>query len=451
MAEKKVKTPLSEELRRYGYVFEMKKSMLMYLAAAGTAVALGCFFSLGAVEIAVLGIWIGAFLPFFVRNAYKNKYEQQRFSDAGIYMEQFLYSFQKSAKVLATLENMMQLFEEGPMREAVAKAREYILHTFQGEQVEQQALKIIEDEYPAHQIVTMHRFALQVEKNGGEYTQSILLMLEIRRMWTDRIYQLMNARKKQRFQIFLSIAASLLLCSMISLLSGSLGICIGEMPLTRVVTLSVLMADFYIFYRADRKLSAEILSEENEKDKDFLWQYRILRKEKRRDPIHVLQRRIAFRNVSRELEKEFPKWLMQVSLLLQSENVQVAIFRSYGDAPKILKPELKQMMKALEKHPADIAPYLNFLKDFPLPEVRSSMKMLYSLSEGTGGDASFQIADIIRRNQVMLDKAQKMKNEDALAGMYALFLAPQLTGGVKIVIDMLVLLVSYLGSYGLGG
>lgn len=79
------------------------------------------------------------------------------------------------------------------------------------------------------------------------------------------------------------------------------------------------------------------------------------------------------------------------------------------------------------------------------------MKMLYSLSEGTGGDASFQIADIIRRNQVMLDKAQKMKNEDALAGMYALFLAPQLTGGVKIVIDMLVLLVSYLGSYGLGG
>lgn len=83
MAEKKVKTPLSEELRRYGYVFEMKKSMLMYLAAAGTAVALGCFFSLGAVEIAVLGIWIGAFLPFFVRNAYKNKYEQQRFSDAG--------------------------------------------------------------------------------------------------------------------------------------------------------------------------------------------------------------------------------------------------------------------------------------------------------------------------------------------------------------------------------
>lgn len=448
MAKKKVKAPLSEELRRYGYVFGMKKSMLIYLAAAGVAVTLGNFFSLGAAGIAVLAVWIGVLLPFFVRNVYKNKYEQQRFSDAGIYMEQFLYSFQKSGKVLATLEDMMQLFGEGQMRTTVTKAREHILHTFEGEQVEQQALKIIEKEYPAHQIVTMHRFALQVEKNGGEYAQSILLMLETRRMWADRIYQLMNARKKQRFQIFLSIAASLLLCSMISLLSGSLDISIGEVTLSRAVTMAVLMTDFYIFYRADKKLSAEVLSEENEKDRDLIRQYWILKKEQRKDPVHLLQRRIAFRNVSREMEKEFPKWLMQVSLLLQSENVQVAIFRSYDDAPKILKPELKRMIEALKEHPSDIAPYLDFLKDFPLPEVRSSMKMLYSLSEGTGGDASFQIADIIRRNQIMLDKAQKMKNEDAMAGMYALFLAPQLTGGAKIVIDMLVLMVLYLGSYG---
>ena len=69
---------------------------------------------------------------------------------------------------------------------------------------------------------------------------------------------------------------------------------------------------------------------------------------------------------------------------------------------------------------------------------------------GTGGNASFQIADIIRRNQLMMDKAQKMKNEDSLAGMYALFLAPQLTGGGKIIVDMLVLMVLSLGQYAPG-
>lgn len=448
MGKKILKEPLSEELRRYGYVFDMRKSVLIYLSAAVSAAVLGCFFSLGAAQTIVLCAWMVVLLPLFLRNAYKNRYEQQKFSDAGIYMEQFLYSFQKSGKILTTLEDIMQLFSDGHMRRTVAEAREYILHTFRGEHVEQQALNIIEREYPAHQIAAMHRFALQVEKNGGEYGQSILLMLETRRMWADRVYQLMNARKKQRFQICLSVITSLLLCSMISLLSDVLEISVEKVTLTRMVTLGVLMADFYIFYRADKKLSAEVLSEENDKGKNLLRQYQIVENEKRSDPIHFLQKRIAFRNVCRELEKEFPKWLMQVSLLLQSENVQMAIFRSYDDAPSILKPELKRMIDKLKENPADMGPYVNFLKDFPLPEVRSSMKMLYSLSEGTGGDAAFQIADIIRRNQVMLDKAQKMKNEDAMAGMYALFLAPQLTGGIKIVTDMLVLMVLYLAGYG---
>ncbi len=40
---------------------------------------------------------------------------------------------------------------------------------------------------------------------------------------------------------------------------------------------------------------------------------------------------------------------------------------------------------------------------------------------------------------MLLDKAEEMKNEDALAGMYALFLAPQLTGAVKLLADMLVI------------
>lgn len=139
-----------------------------------------------------------------------------------------------------------------------------------------------------------------------------------------------------------------------------------------------------------------------------------------------------------------------MSLLLQSENVQVAMFKSYEDAPAVLKPALRDFLEELREKPASMEPYLHFLGAFTLPEVRSSMKMLYSLSEGTGGDASFQIADIIRRNQLMMDKAQKMKNEDSLAGMYALFLAPQLTGGGKIIVDMLVLMVLYLGQYAPG-
>ena len=91
-------------------------------------------------------------------------------------------------------------------------------------------------------------------------------------------------------------------------------------------------------------------------------------------------------------------------------------------------------------------PYNDFLSDFNLPEVRSAMKMLFSLSEGTGANASDQIQDIIRRNQYMMDRAEKLRMEDTQAGMYALFLAPQLTGGAKLLVDMILLLVCYLGK-----
>ena len=148
---------------------------------------------------------------------------------------------------------------------------------------------------------------------------------------------------------------------------------------------------------------------------------------------------IAKRNVTRGIQMVFPRWLMEVSLLLQSENVQVAIMKSYEDAPKLLQPELKILIERLRLHPTEMEPYLSFLQDYPLPEIQSAMKMLYSISEGTGGNASSQIADIIRRNQVLLNKAERMKNEDALAGMYALFLAPQLTGAMKLLTDMLVI------------
>jgi len=107
---------------------------------------------------------------------------------------------------------------------------------------------------------------------------------------------------------------------------------------------------------------------------------------------------------------------------------------------------LLELIAGLKKEPGNLAAYQNFLSEFTLPEVRSSMKMLYSISTGSGGDATLQIADIIQRNQKLRNEYEVMEDKDALAGMYALFLAPQVTGGMKLVVDMVLLLVMYLSS-----
>ena len=76
------------------------------------------------------------------------------------------------------------------------------------------------------------------------------------------------------------------------------------------------------------------------------------------------------------------------------------------------------------------------------------MKMLYSISEGCGGSFNNQITEILNRNQRMQNKSEELKNEDALAGLYGLFLAPQVTAGMKLIVDLILVMVIYLGRGG---
>lgn len=428
---------LLDELRKYGYVFSWRKNLLAYGVIVMATIALGLFFHLDGFYLVTLCGWVLAMSPLYIRNIYKNRYSQQHFLEANTYIEQFLYSFQKSGKILTTLQDVLKLFSKGEMSEAIEDAIYHMQHTYDENDVTQHALEMIEEAYPVSQIMSMHRFALQVEKNGGEYTQSILLMLDARRLWADRVYELLKEKTRKRVQIVISVFVSLLLCTTLVFVANKMNMDITGYAVTKMSTLFVLMLDLLFLYRADYKLSSGYLDEKEDRE-DYLRQYDVVKKAARaaRKPLGY---RIAKRQVTRAIQKFFPQWLMDVSLLLQSENVQVAIMKSYEDAPVILKPELEVFIERLRLQPTDMEPYLSFLQDYPLPEVQSAMKMLYSISEGTGGNAAGQIPDIIRRNQVLLNQAERLKNEDALAGMYALFLAPQLTGAMKLLADMLVI------------
>ena len=74
------------------------------------------------------------------------------------------------------------------------------------------------------------------------------------------------------------------------------------------------------------------------------------------------------------------------------------------------------------------------------------MKMLYSISSGTGGDPKKQIAEIIRRNNMLLDKSEKNAFDNVFAGLYGLFLTPAIVGSGKLLMDMLVFFVLFMGQ-----
>ena len=62
----------------------------------------------------------------------------------------------------------------------------------------------------------------------------------------------------------------------------------------------------------------------------------------------------------------------------------------------------------------------------------------HSFMSNSGETESFFLA--------VLDKAEREQNQDSLAGLYALFLAPALTGAGKMMIDMTAFLVVFLAS-----
>ncbi len=440
------KKKLSDELVKYGYVFSTSKMIIAYLTMVVLAVVVGLFFHLNAPFIIALCIAVVLMLPLYIRNYNYNRYEQQRFSDVNIYMEQFVYSFMKTGKILATLTDVRELFPEGKMCDVIKSAIHHIKVTYEESNVEEGALKMIEKEYNYEGLKTMHGFALSVEANGGEYLSSMQLILESRRMWADRVYEQMKIRKHQRVLVLMSIITSLLLCLVLYYMSDKMDIDVGGHMLSQVVTFITLILDIWIYYFADKKLSVDFLMDDRKDDGIMVAKYKRFQRYKENPKSHYLSLKITRRQLTRAFEKEFPRWLLQVSLLLQSENVRVAIFKSLPDAPALMQDELAKLVLNLKKNPTSMKPYNDFLSEFNMPEVRSAMKMLFSLSEGTGANASDQIDDIIRRNQYMMDKAEKLHMEDTASGMYALFLAPQLTGGFKLLVDMVLLLICYMGK-----
>lgn len=144
---------------------------------------------------------------------------------------------------------------------------------------------------------------------------------------------------------------------------------------------------------------------------------------------HKIGHFLAKRSLTREIEKAFPHWLMELSLLLQIDNVQVSVAKTVSHAPEVLRPALGELMKQIEKNPESPDPYLNFLKEFERPQIQAAMKMLYALSVGNGGSEREQLEELIARNQNLMNQAEELMREDALAGMYLLFLTPGAGGG----------------------
>ena len=124
------------------------------------------------------------------------------------------------------------------------------------------------------------------------------------------------------------------------------------------------------------------------------------------------------------------------------------MIKSYNDAPGVLKPELELLMERLREAPESSLPYVDFFGSFALRDVQSAMKMLYSIQSGSGGDPDTQIADIIERNNQMLEVTEVAIADKAVAALDSLFLMPLIICAGKLMVDMCVFLMKSFETFG---
>lgn len=493
---------LEKEVHVYGYNFSWKTHGMVLIGSLLGISAIGVLFQLKplyftAILIAVMGV-----LPVLILNSFKRMFEQKRFADVVTYMEQMLYSFQKSGKVLSALTETRELFDGGQMLEMIDQAVDYLnigrASTEKG--VLKEALEFIERPYGCVKLRTVHELLISSESHGGETEDSITLTLADLELYKRRGYRLQAQKKKSHTDNIISIIVATALCAVALYVLDAMRqmfpavaveASIFRMEIVQVTSFLFLLFMLFVMVKSQNSLTADWLQAEGMHDDAYLlnsydtvMDYDETR-EKRKSIIFaapfligavtaflfnrpglgtaslligifmLAQHRIGYslakKDINNELYIALPQWLIEIALLLENNNVQVAIAKSIEGAPVVLQRELELLMERLQEHPDSLKSYTDFCSRFDIPEAQSCMKMLHALSESGTGNAKVQLNNLLMRVHEMQDIADDIRNEGLAFKAEMVFMYPIGGATVKMLVDLsvgMVFMMSMLGNMG---
>lgn len=424
-------------------------------------------------------------LPSIFYMQFKNLYEKQKFEDIASYIEQLLYSFKRRPKIITSLQDTIVLFEDkkdGHLYKAVQKAIDYIQNGRFEENLYEEAFAFIEEEYGCKRLYKVHQFLVRVENSGGEVNDSIDIMLQDRNLWVNRIESFIQEKQKVRVNVTIGIGLSMLVVGMSTyMVPSEFGI--SQMTPSQIAATVTFLLNMMIWFGVQNALSKSLLEADMDLPFDQIERsYKLIMYGKQQNFQYTIagallavgavaayfamgiqtsvalalfavilvtqpgrKYKACFKRVKREVEKTFPDWLMALALQMQTDNVHVSIAKTLIDAPEILREELVKLQDNLEKHPNELQPYIEFFKKLNSADILTAMKMLYAMSEFGSDDAQEQIQGLVERNVQIMDKAEKMRMEDNLAGISFAMLLPMITGVIKMLTD-LALVMSYILS-----
>lgn len=471
---------IQTEINGYGYNYSFSRYLFGLAISFVVIFFAGKFFHLQTKYTLLIVLTYMVIFPVILTLQFKYMYEQKRFRAVVEYLEQMIYSFKKHPKILGALEEVKGLCA-GKMLEKVSEAIDKIKNPNKDQDIFSEGLSSIEEEYECDRIRMLHDFLIKVERQGGEYEDTLNVILDDVKAWTERTYLFQQDRKNIKVKIIISLFASLAIAgTMTMLLTADKSLMkVFETNIYQCVTFLFILVFLLVYMLTQKILTGtwlKVSREGNKKqiDKDFNILNNFNRKKEWIKAIVVgimcipiiylgislhnsafvfagcilmvftffvpmRKPKTAQKRLMKEIEDKYPLWLRGIALNLQTENVYAAIRNSIPDAPYVLKGSIEELLNEIDKTPNKIDPYHNFLNQFDLPEIHSATKMLYSLTNGSD-NSSAQINTLIKRNNALLDKSEKIKNENDVAGIGVLGLLPMLLASLKMIVDLSLML-----------
>ncbi|MCR5836396.1 MAG: hypothetical protein K6G88_07810 [Lachnospiraceae bacterium] len=445
--KKKIKGMTDEEKRQF-----VKRTVSVGMVS----VIVGLIYNLKIWGIVICFLFTMSVVPFYYRINLKKIHYKKKFESVILYIEQMLYSFKKRPKIREALIDATKTCDS-----IVKEIIEEIIVNIDSkmaDRIYEESLKIIEEEYPCKRLSSMHNFMKKIESQGGECGFYIDVLMQDVKAWNDRTNLFMGEVDRIKRNVLISIGATLITCAVMTHIVPA-DYTYSDNVVYQISTIVMLMIMEVIYLVVASKLNYDWINEENSMTPERIDRYYSIVLEEKHDamdygiPSHLnwVKRsnyKTAKKKIEKEVRKQFPEWLRDVAINLQTETVQSAIENSFNEAPYVMKEPIRRMMLDFEDYPIGIEPYDRFLMYFDVPEMKSSMKMLYSISELGKEEADVQIGSVIDRNILLENQAEAIKNKDKIGAFSFLSAVPMIVGVNKIMIDMVLMIIVFTSAIG---
>ena len=419
-----------------------------YICIIAIVVGIAFAYKLELPIVIAIGVITTLLMPMLYKEEKKKSYYKKKFEDLISYMEQMCYSFKKSGKIRPSLIDAQKI-SDGEMKEIIEEVIVNI-DSKMNDDIYEQALKILEEEYYCKRLISLHEFIIKIEKQGGEFEEYINIILSDIKEWSDRTELFRRDIDRIRRNVLISIGATLLTCGFMAYLIPKEYSFTGNI-VYQISSMIIILIMLVIYIFVYKKLNIDWLKEESFLNPEMVDKYYDLIMKSQNEKIKFMDKlsiNKVKKRMRREISKVFPDWLRQVALNLQQQTVQSSIENSYDDAPYILKRPIRHLLIDFEEYPIGIEPYDNFLQELDMPEIQSSLKMFYCINELSKEETYKQTNAIIDRNNKMLKQAEEMKNKDRIGLAGTLSAGPMMVGVVKIIIDMVLMILVFTSALG---